>query len=343
MKSAESKSRAMVWQRPSPSVIASAFALALVASPLPAQLPPSSRDVELRVVDAKGGPIQDLRLTVYGAVDGGDRCRVLPGQTRTLRPQDFADDHARLRDLPDGDLVLAVEADGHALTLSKPFTLPAKSAVRMTLSMHAGATLRGTVTTPNGEPVAGATVRTAAREDDNQHPFLKQLGQLFVVPVTPTAAQTADDGSFRLTHVAPGSYVVRAAHGDWADARIEVTVKGKGEQKLAALKLEPGGVLAGAVERSGKRLADVVVVLQSPPEPRKGAIDFRAVRVEVRTDAEGRFTLPRVPFGAYELAAHEGGEPLAQALQLSSSKRTVELKAQPGGGPQQELLLLSGK
>ena len=324
-------------------VLALAAGLCAFAAPAGAQLPPSARDVELRVGDFQGGPIQEGRVQVLGAVPGAERLRLLAGQERRpLRPKDFADDRARLADLPDGQLVLLVEADGHALALSDGFELPAKKPVRLDVRLARGVSLRGTVTSPDGAPVAGAVVRTLARDDDNQHPFARTVTQMFVVPVTAATARTADDGTFRIDHVAPGDYVVRASHGDWADARREVRAKAKGEQKLGKLVLQPGVVVAGAVQRDGKRVADAVVVcLRSPEEPVQGQLPFQEVRLEVRTDAEGAFVLPRVAPGSYRLLAHQGGDPIEQARQMGASGRTIEVLPQPDGKPQHELLLLA--
>lgn len=317
------------------------FAFALVAVPVAAQLPPSVREVELRVVDPKGSPIQDARVRVCGVLPGSDRYAAVPGQAQqALAPKDFVDGHATLRDLPDGELVVLVESDGHALTVSKSFELPARAPVRLTVRMQVGATLSGAVTTPDGKPVVGAEVHLCHRADDDPNPLARLLGERFVAPATTAVARTGEDGSFHLEHVAPGDYAVRAAHDDWADARREVVVKGKGETALGKLAMVPGGAITGAVQRNGKRLADAVVVLECDPERRSGGAARRTIRIEVRTDANGSFLLPRVPFGTYRLAAHEGGLPLAQALQLRGSERTIVVSAQPDGAAQTELLML---
>ncbi|MCB9877842.1 MAG: hypothetical protein H6835_09595 [Planctomycetes bacterium] len=174
------------------AVFAAGMALVCTIAPVAAQLPPSVREVQLRVLDAKGGPIQDVRVRVCGVVAKNERFTALPGQDwRTLQPKDFAGDHAKLSELPDGEPVLFVEADHGALTVSKKFELPARKPIQLTVHLQEGLTLTGTVTTPDGAPVAGAEVRTLDPDEENQHPFVRAIGAMLVAPLTRTCGSAA--------------------------------------------------------------------------------------------------------------------------------------------------------
>ncbi|MEZ5965502.1 MAG: carboxypeptidase-like regulatory domain-containing protein [Planctomycetota bacterium] len=327
--------------RPFAGLFATVTTVVCAAVPARSQLPPSVREVRLRVLDAKGGPVQDLRVRVCGVVAENERYAALPGQDwRALQPKDFAGDHVRLGDLPDGQLVLFVEADCGALTVSRKLELPARKPIELTVRLREGGTLTGTVTTPDGKPVAGAELCTLDRNEANQHPFVRAIGAMLVAPVTCKTVRTGDDGTFRIANVAPGRYLLRATHADWAELRREVAVKGKADKELGELPMLAGGVVSGAVQRAGKCMADAIVVLESTDMVGEGPLAYPAIRIEVRTDAQGEFTLPRVPFGSYQVYAHLGGAPIQQAQMIGASKRAVEVKPRPDGAPRRLLLEL---
>ena len=66
-------------------------------------LPAATDEVDLRITDAEGGPIQNARITLRGCVEGSQRFRVIDGQARRqLEPKDFTGDYARIANLPAG-------------------------------------------------------------------------------------------------------------------------------------------------------------------------------------------------------------------------------------------------
>ena len=195
--------------------------------------------------------------------------------------------------------------------------------------------MTGTVLDPDGKPVAGATVRTVARAgDDNRHPFAQALQGMVVEPITYTSVQTAADGTFRIEHAAKGDYRLLAEHFAFAGGSAVAEVGGSGVVKVAPIALAAGCQLRGAVLRSARPVPGAVVVLQSPPDPRGKGLAHVAVYHEVIADGDGRFQLPRVPAGEYQLAAREAGDPLATANQLNASRRTVQLQVSATGAAQ---------
>lgn len=104
-------------------------------------------------------------------------------------------------------------------------------------------------------------------------------------------AKTGTDGSFRLENVPFGSVIVVADRPGFATQWTAVTVTGS-EQKMASIRLEPGGTLHGkVVDGSDRPLAGVEVRMgpfyQQP--------DLAVLQPPVFTDENGRFIIRGLP------------------------------------------------
>jgi len=120
--------------------------------------------------------------TAVVATDGGGQ---VVAQTRTLPDGAF-----RLTGVPAGEVTVTAHLDGHrpaAATVVVTGTEPALA----DLLLQAAGTLHGTVTGPDGEPVAGARISVSD-------------GTGAAVAATTTDA----DGAYQVTDLAPGDYTV---------------------------------------------------------------------------------------------------------------------------------------
>ena len=82
------------------------------------------------------------------------------------------------------------------------------------------------------------------------------------------------------------------------------------------------------------------MVLQSCAKPAAAKIPHLEVYLTTTTDQDGKFRLPCVVPGKYQLAAHEPGEPIAVAMQQAKSMRVIEVVLQGSGDTQAEMIVL---
>jgi uncharacterized GH25 family protein len=323
-------------------------------SALDAQTPPplpgaATSAVELKVTDAEGKPVLAARVTpVLFRGEGQNLGRLPDHAPRSLEATDFASGSAKLEGLPPGRYALAVEAAGHALTVSEGFTLSAEKPVRCQVRLRRGCTLEGRVLTPDGKPLAGALVRSGLPDRLRNENLLFQLfDQQNFAAQTFTSTQTGADGSYRLEHIAPGTYDLVAEHEAFAASKVRVKVGEKATQKVAALSMEHGRVLTGLVRRTGQTVPGAVVVLSvSPAQLKDGATTVQEViqvYVEVRADDTGVFRFPRLPFGEYKLSAFASENPPERMHQVLKSQRDIIVKADGNAAEQVEDLELPRK
>ncbi|MDC0723651.1 sigma-70 family RNA polymerase sigma factor [Nannocystis bainbridge] len=154
----------------------------------------------------------------------------------------------------------------------------------------------------------------------------------------PTHAQTTslDDGSFRLSGIAPGAYQASVnksyqplrMHGanDGEQPRVAVEA---GETAVLDLVVEaPDGRISGrVVDGDAAALDDVFVEVLREPESGPPGAALRDMRWSMdrglrprMTDSEGRFEFGELPEGTYALVAHRrgGGEGVLERVALGS-------------------------
>lgn len=150
--------------------------------------------------------------------------------------------------------------------------------------------LAGTVVDGEGRPVAGAEVR------------LLSEGRL------EASTRTSQAGAFQFLGLTAGGRDLLALAPGFAPERLAVPVRGAGESIPIVLVLRPGRVATGRVlDESERPVAGARVKLsRSRPswwDPLSGEEDlYRAV-----TGADGRFELPQVPAGRYDLGVRAAG------------------------------------
>jgi hypothetical protein len=177
--------------KPAPAVIA--------APPAPIVSPVSGT-----IVDEGGRPLADVAIVLEQE-----------GQpARTERT--FADGHYDFAAVPEGTVTLKVVESGFDdVTVNLEKDGPRNSEIVMRPAVPAGQ-VRGKVLDLQGNPVAAqVTITTEATKSSTQQ------------AAAPQTSVVAADGSFELD-LAPGRYVVRFEHADFAPQRRNIVVKDKG-------------------------------------------------------------------------------------------------------------------
>ncbi len=170
--------------------------------------------VEGTVLDPDGVPVEGAQVT-GGAGHTWSRTTSGPGGTFTLEGLARGTVEVRATDTRG--------REGRA-------TAEAGSAEPVTVRLHPGSTITGTVTDTAGSPLAGAPVQA----------FRARGGDLL-------RGTTDAAGTFELGPVAPGSYRVAASAPGYAEATETVTVPEDGEPEPVHLELEEGRTIHGTV------------------------------------------------------------------------------------------------
>ncbi len=181
---------------PKPVVAAPQPAPAVIAAPAPAVSPVSGT-----IVDEGGRPLPDVAVVLEQEGQAARTERTLP------------DGHFEFTGVPEGKVTLKVSEVGFdevAVELAKE--QPRSSELVLRPSVPAGQ-VRGKVLDLQGKPVAAQVSITSEAGGPN--------------PPAPQTVAVAADGSFELD-LAPGRYVVRFEHGDFAGQRRTIVVKDKG-------------------------------------------------------------------------------------------------------------------
>jgi RNA polymerase sigma factor (sigma-70 family) len=156
------------------------------------------------------------------------------------------------------------------------------------LRRGAGATLRGRVFGPEGEPVSGATVRAASVVDSTYWADV---------------AATSGDGAFEVRDFRPGPRRLFA----WADGfgPSAVAILGKDVATELVFRLtESGGAVDGIILDDARRaVAGVDVRIEATSAADDAGISASAATLRARTDAAGTFRLRGAATGERRLAA----------------------------------------
>jgi protocatechuate 3,4-dioxygenase beta subunit len=289
----------------------------------------------VRATTPEGVVLRSYRLGVRRYFDdrGGQIGFVADVPEQNVR-LDGMTDHYEVIGLPAGTFVCEVVADGHAKSLSAPFSIgnpPAAAVPRVEVVVSRGTTLRGRVLQDDGTPLEAAEVTTQADGADPESPVWKLLASAVPDRITATRARTDAEGAFVLPLLAAGDYQLEVRHPEACRTVVrEVRVTRSGVQDLPPIRVPRGAVVSGRATLGGRVAGQIKVVLLEAEGGRPGP----TTRLETVTDAEGAFEMPRrVPPGTYELRAAVVGtaEPdaqiLRQLLQLQRSSTTVVVPA----------------
>ncbi|MEW6746278.1 MAG: sigma-70 family RNA polymerase sigma factor [Planctomycetota bacterium] len=169
------------------------------------ELPGPGGDLEGWVVDQAGQPVADAVVIVGELPERVDRRSTSDMRYRAVQRRFVtgADGTFAVQGLLPGTVPLGVRAPGYAMA-SKAVEVTAGSTAYTTIALVPGATFRGVVSTPVGEPVKGCVIIVSGWEEGadipNAHSYRLEGSR----------AETGSDGRFSIENTLVGSVMVEA-------------------------------------------------------------------------------------------------------------------------------------
>lgn len=257
-----------------------------------------------RVVDGRGAPIAGAGVTFRSWFQGE--------KIKTRHVRDVAPEAATTTG-PDGRFELPVvpgmaliEArDGDATASVRIDAAAPGGSYEVRIVLDATATLSGAVVTPAGAPVAGAAVRVAIRNDIHE--------------LSLRAAETDEDGKFRIDRVTPGRAEIGAhAAGVGSSPSVSERIASGGAVEVRLVVAEGAAIAGVVVDGGGSPIAGARVrcygqASKLPP-------------VQVASDGDG----------AFRCALHPGLYRIEATKQYYGSVTVTDVKA-PSDGVRLEL------
>ncbi|MCE5250351.1 carboxypeptidase regulatory-like domain-containing protein [bacterium] len=164
----------------------------------------------------------------------------------------------------------------------------------------------GTVRDEAGKPLAGADINVVSLGYSNAGNFNYTLFD--VASLSALRVKSDGNGSFRLLNIPGGRMLMfSVAKGGYATAVKIVTLAA---DQSVDISLAPAVSLSGTVQYgdSGKPAANVRISTRYPPAT-------PLLTAEVKTDQNGRYTIPNLPSGPYTLHVYAEGKWTAQPRQ----------------------------
>jgi uncharacterized GH25 family protein len=236
-----------------------------------------------RVIDEAGKPVAKAHVTVGEAW----WMPASAGEATTDDKGEFT-----FAALAAGTHVLHAEDGDHAPTRSMPVTVGDRPVSGITITMKDGGSVAGRVVDAQGNGVPYATIRVAAKADEQ----MMQPGR---------QAVSEKDGTFEVRGLARVKVQVRASSDDASSKVADVDAAATAHTKDLKLVLDETGTISGiVVDGDGKPVAEVQVTAMA---------DFFAAErpslaglTSATTDGAGAFTLRGMPDGPYRLRALRG-------------------------------------
>jgi protocatechuate 3,4-dioxygenase beta subunit len=271
-------------------------------------LKPATRDIVLqrgatvegRVLSPEGEPVPACEVRVE-AVGGGRK----NDRVRDLVTVSGASGEYFLRGVPpDTRVQIVVAHDDYVEGRSEPVQFKAGALVPLDVSLRPGITLPGRVTDARGLAVAGATIRWGNVEGVSD----RDLRDTFRADehLTPRVLRSDERGAFVITHLPPGKTIVKVEHEGFAEwYRRDVQVTAEGEQNSLDVELEGAMPVSGRVRTlmGTAGIAGCLVYARQRDPDEAAEVDAGSVKalVTTETDVQGRYTLPGLPPGKYEI------------------------------------------
>jgi len=268
------------------------------------------QSLEGRVLAPDGSPVPDAVVWIgskssLGTIDAAGQMREAPGAERVLTDTDGR--FRSLAHLGAGVHDVVALAPGFPAWIGDVESDGVAQLAPLEIRLLAPATVRGSVTTPDGAPVAGAELTLVERGE-----AFSIGGQTSVIDprrAPPLRTRTDASGAFELSWIGPEQRLTAAAPARPELGRAETTLRlAPLETSTVELVLESIPSIAGrVVDGAGQALAGRKV--QGLPSTRGYPLPSAV------TDAEGRFTLPALAPCSYRVSVlTERGAPCTGAM-----------------------------
>ena len=295
---------------------------------------------QLQVLGNGGRVLEKYSVEVLSYFEQtGASNKLLNVPNRSISPRDLKEGVATISGLEAKDYRFMIEAPGFTKTMSDPFKVDlAMESPFLVVQMSKGGTIRGTVLSTLGEPVAGATVESRPN-GSMDNPFFMGLQALAGSTTTPARVKTNSQGAFKMERMAEGEYQLKVSHPTYCEALLnDVVLTREADLEVQTIELAPGALITGIALVDGKPAGQVKITVGQPLNVTPGAappISLPAntqgtptmpFTAEIVSDNQGNFTLPkRVPPGNYAIRAARQAQGAANIFgQLVDFKNTEQ-------------------
>lgn len=272
--------------------------------------------LEGRVVDTVGEPLAGISIWI-----GGEHRTARFGPWEEEPPDTRTDADGRFTSsehAPGEQVRVLATGEGRLPRRSPWFEVPLGEPLELVLP--AAATVRGVVSGPDGEPVAGASVQLDS--SPGEEAVEERLGILL-----PRSTFCGDDGRFELLGVPAGASTLVAKGPGHLPARLPLSeVPEGGLLEGIEVILEAGATLAGRVtDRRGAPLADINVQIRK-------SSGFSQRRT-VRTNTEGQYELGGLATGPHlAVARTPQGREQRVSVEIMAGANALDFELEPEEG-----------